>query len=644
MSRKVIDFETRSRVDLKKVGAWAYAMHPSTEILCIGVFDGECEVKLTAADIMLGRRLPPPDVYVAHNAHFEYAVYHHILVKRFGWAPMVEFSKWDCTLARAARRGLPLSLEQCAKALDLPFKKDMAGRAAMLKLCKPQADGTFCEDRETLDILYEYCLQDTRVEWELDKILPPLPPGEREVWEMDFEINKRGVLMDTELAGTAGLVASGVVEDLNAELFKLSGGAVSSASRVSEMKRWLKHRGIEVESLDKAAVTALLASDAIPKDVREVLSIRRQVGKSSVAKFTAVVNSAGPDNRARGLLQYHGAATGRWAGRLVQPQNFPGGFKADLQADIIDDLLDRPEVFPLEYGNETMDVLSGILRGVIVAPDDHMLVVADYASIEPRVLFWQAEEKAALQAYRTGSDIYVDLAKVIYDRPSITKHDTVERKLGKMGILGCGYGMGHKKFRAQCATMGLDIGETLATKAVRAYRETYPGVVKFWKNCESAARNAVKFPDRVFTVAACRSLIAYKFDTSINTLFCMLPSGRVISYFKPFLVNGDYNEDIRYMAPGLNGELEVQKTYGGSLVENIVQATARDIMVHGMKKARALGFKIVLTVHDEVVAEVIKDYPGDAVRIFESALCSLPEWAADCPISAEGWSGHRYHK
>lgn len=656
-----IDFETRSAVDLKKVGAWAYAAHPSTEIMCMAYSVNGEEVKIIERGGFLWKpesmAIPVDTVFVAHNAHFEFAIYHEILVKRFGWPPMEDPMRWDCTLARAAMCNLPISLDACGAALGISSKKDMTGRSVMLKLCRPIGvdpatnKPIYREDPELYAQLHDYCAGDVRAEMEIDKRLPPLPPDEKDIWSLDLLINRRGVNMDTVLAERAGKLVKGMTERLNGQLVALTGGAVTKASRIAEMKRWLETQGVSTISLDKSSVTALLSqkegTPEIPDNVRAVLDIRRQVGKTSTAKYDAILNVASPvDGRARGLLQYHGASTGRWAGRLLQPHNFPKGVSAEMQKAIIGAIMaEDPELFEFLF-DDPMGALSGALRGTIIAPCDRALAVADYSSIEPRVLFWCAGDEKALDMYRRGEDLYIDLARFIYRDPALTKANKKERDVGKMGILGCGYGMGAQRFQAQCATFGIDISESLALTAVRAYRDKYSTVKSLWYSVENAAKAAIRTPGNVYK--CCGGRVAYGMDKKREFLCCKLPSGRLLRYFKPRLEATEYGDEIRYQGPGLGGILEEQKTYGGSLVENFVQAIARDIMAHGMLNAELDGFEVVLTVHDELVAEHPlpegeKPTPDIAERL-RIAMCATPEWAAGCPITAEGWAGHRYRK
>lgn len=669
MNKIHLDFETRSTQDIKKVGSWAYAMHPSTEITCLSwAANNGKPVIWKKADIYRGLKFhaKPGWRLTAHSAHFEYAVYNYILHKELGWAPLWDPGSWDCTLARAAMCNLPLSLDNCGRALGLEIKKDLEGKAAMLKLCKPidydpLTNAPVYNESPTLYAQMEsYCASDVLVEMGIDSRLPELNPHERAIFELDLIMNHRGVMVDVPLAKKAAALASVLTEDLNAQLKRLTNGAVEKATRVQALKAYLKTRGVVVDSLDKESVGLLMANPDIPDEVKEVINIRRQVGKTSTAKYETTLAVADPtDNRARGLLQYHGASTGRWAGRLIQPHNYPKGVKEEKQKEIIDGIMEGdPDMFRLYHGDKSMEALSGALRGTIIAPEGKTLVAADFNAIEPRVLFWLADDTSALAAYRAGGSPYLDMGAFLYRRP-ITKKDEQEYAVSKMTILGAGYGMGPVRFKAQCAAAQpkpVYVTEEEAARAIKAYREKYSTVVSMWYAMEGAAKKAIREPGAV--VECCGGRVKWGMDGKKEFLVCRLPSGRHLRYYRPHLyayIDPKFGEreEIRYWSAGLGGVLEEQKTYGGSLVENVVQAVARDLLAAGMMNCEAAGFELILTVHDEAIAEVDPisfesdhDVRGGAAMLkeFMTHLCKTPAWAAGCPVAAEGFVSRRYRK
>jgi DNA polymerase len=673
MKKLFLDFETRSALDIKKVGAWRYAMDPSTEIMCVSYCwaPHKAPLLLTSEEVARGMviALDADTQLIAHNAHFEYAVWNFILHKRHGWPALWEPKHWGCTLSRAAMCNLPISLAGACKALQVPVQKDLAGRAAMLKLSRPiEIDPlgfpVYREDEALKQTMYEYCKKDVEAEMELDKRLPELPPIERKIWELDLEVNRRGVKADLKVAKASMGMAAKFTDSLNAQLSTLTGGKVSKASRVAEMKRWITSQGVAVDSLDKAAVVSMLADKATPPLVKEVVKIRQQVGKSSTAKYEAMTLTAGlADAKMRGLLQYHAAGTGRWGGRLVQPQNFPKGigYKAP---EVAEDILLGEDRFVKKYGDKTMEALSAGLRGAMTASPGKVLVTADYAAIEARVLLWLADDPFALAKFKMGMNLYVDMARFIYNNDSIVKPSETdatyakEYALGKAAILGAGFGMGAPRFMDTCAQQyGIEISEDMAKTAIQAYRKKYKKVVEMWYAQEAAAIHAVRTPGSTHPCGK----VVWGMDPKREFLVCKLPAGRHLRYYKPHLKavetpRGEKTE-LRFWgevdAQG-KGVIEVDpvtglalyKTYGGSLVENITQGVARDIMANGMFNAEAAGFSVVLTVHDELVAEIDPKQFEHVVpeRHLEKTICGLPPWAAGCPIAAEGWSGFRYRK
>lgn len=672
MKSLFIDFETKSSVDIKKLGAWGYALDPSTSVICLAIaFAGEKPRVFTGAQIVTGveelrRHALDLNVrFVAHSASFEHAVWNFIMHLHYGYPALWDPKRWGCTLSRAAMCGLPIGLEKLALALNLPSKKDMEGRAALMKICKPtsfDAAGkpVFNENPALYQKVYEYCGVDVETEMAADAILPELPETERKVWELDLVVNRRGFAVDLPLARSAARLAEDVTLDLNSRLHTLtctaprpcsilSCNGVVKATRVQAMKNWLAAQGVmDIESLDKAAVDALLKDTAIPPHVKEVLTIRRQVGKSSTAKYAATIAAACSDGRVRGGLQYHAAATGRWGGRLVQPQNYPKGLGEKEQAAAIVSVHMNEWIrgsFTGKYGAQGMQTLSDILRGTIVASQGKELFVADFVGIEFAVEMWEADDTIAIAQLRRGEKPYVEMANYIFKRSDCSKHGTpFEYAVGKMAVLGCGYGMGAERFRVQCAAQGILITEEVALAAVRAYREKYRSVVNMWYSTERAALSAVKVPGSV--QPAMGGKVYYGMTRDRRFLCCRLPSGRFLFYYRPTIkvVDGPRGEkeELHYQAPDLSGALEEFKTYGGSLVENNTQAIARDLLAHGLINAETAGYEVVLSVHDEGLAEREKG-KGD-LKEFMDHLCRTPGWADGCPVTAEGWVGDRYRK
>jgi len=627
--------------------------------------DNEKPILFKRGDLSHQIPLYPGDVIVAHSAHFEYLIYNFILHKRLGWPPLWDPAYFRCTMVRAMMCGFPADLDGMSRALNLRFKKDLKGRGAMLKLCSPigfSENGTpiYNEDPGLYEEMYAYNILDVETERDADKILPELVPQEQKRWELDLKINLRGIAVDVDTAAKAAQLAEGLKEGLNSRLFVLTNGWVDKATRRNSFFKYVEACGVSgVTSLAKDPMADLMLREDVPDKVKQALRIKGQVTKSSTAKYTAMVNATGTDGRARGTLQFNGAWTGRWAGRLIQLHNVPKGFKAAAQAEAIENIrsmYQRPESFALHYGADGMDVLSGTLRGMLMAGPGKKLLVADYNAIEARIIFWLAGEKEALAGYGRGESPYIAMANELYNRKDIRKpsehdqRDKEEYDIGKRSVLGFGYGMGEVKFQDTVKSQAQKIITIeLAKQAKVTYRKKYTGVVALWKETEKAVANAIRFPGKTFTCAEGR--ITYGMTPDRQFLVCKLPSGRYLWYYKPELKGGITpwgapNEEIRYWSfDSETNQFIKQYTYGGKLVENYTQAIARDILVNGIENAEAADFPTVLTVHDEDIAEVpeARGVPEELDR-FIKELCTLPAWADGCPIAAEGFITVRYHK
>lgn len=635
-----IDFESRSTASIWDAGAYVYAFAKDTEVLCLAYAMDDDQVQLWIPG------MPTPSVFLdavlngalfeAHNVFFERCIWKAIMTPMFGF-PEIPKELWRCSMAQCSAMGMPRALDKAAEALQVVEQKDKEGAVVMRRLAKscdiPYATLVVTHDTD-LKRLYEYCKQDVRTEREISRKLPPLSDTELKVWQLDQDINMHGVQVDTVAVDNALPIIKTFTEDTNKDLFNLTNGAVSSVTQRDGMLRWMRTRGmLDVDKLTKLQVQEWLAG-TLPPEVRSALCMRMELGKTSVAKYDVFKSATSPDGRLRDILVYCGAgATGRWAGKLVQLQNLPadrtGKFNIYEACRI---LQESPEDFPVFYPS-VAEALSFCLRGMIIAAPGHDLIVADYATIEVRVLAWLANEAGLLDSFHHGRDVYIEMASRIFNRP-MTKNDKPERQLGKQAVLGCGYGMGVIKFEATCKTYGMNIDAALADKAVSTYRSTYPGIPRYWREIND-----------LFLATLKTGRVGWSRDKKIGMglyrdwLLVKLPSGRHLSYYKPVLVG----KDITYRTVNsVTRQWESVKTYGGKLVENITQATARDIMAAAMLRCEPAGYPLVLSVHDELVAEPVKEFGSvdDFVRI----ITTIPSWAKGCPIKAEGWRGDRYKK
>lgn len=642
-----IDFETRSTVDLKKTGVYRYAEDKTTDVWCMAYAFDDAEPKVWTPkdeiDPELVEYIKQGGELRAWNANFERIIWNSILVTRYGW-PYTTISQWVCTASEARAMALPGSLDMAAKVLGVQEQKDKEGASLMLRMARPRSlaeDGSpiWWDIPERVNRLVEYCRQDVRTEVAIGAAIRRLGQTETDVFNLDQTINDRGVKLDIKLAKAAKKLAEKATLEANRLLYDVTNGKVGKVTSVAQLTAWLAEQGVAVENgLGKDQIKSLQSLATGP--ALDALSIRAEAGKSSVAKIESMLNAVCKDGRIRGLLLYHGATTGRWAGRLVQPQNFPRG-------DI-----DKPERYiPLVYSKDydgidvqdnVLSVISSLLRSMLVASDGHRLIAADFAAIEARVLAWLAGEELLLETFRDDGDVYKVMASKIYGVPAgmIEKN---QRQVGKMAILGLGYGMGAKKFIDSCQKQaGVTLTDVEAKTVVNLYRETNSQITQFWFDLNRAAINAVKTPGSVQKVGN----ISY--TNRGGYLWCVLPSKRPLAYARPKIVEretpwGTPNEAVSfYGIDSFTKKWERHDLYGGLLAENVVQAVARDLMAAAMLRLESAGYPLILSVHDELVAEVPNDF--GSVEEFEKLMCELPDWAAGCPVGAEGFESERYKK
>lgn len=661
-----IDFETRSAADLKKKGAAAYAQDPTTEVICLALkADGVAPViwfspsfegaktffpaELCVGPETVSRLVESADTIEAHNAQFEYFVWKYVM-PRYGFK-MFDASKLRCSAAKAAAYGLPRDLESACAAAGCPCQKDKEGHKLMLSLCKPRQalKAEKLADPDWEKRLYwrgseadfarlgKYCLQDVRAEESLSVSTPDLPDAEQRLWTLDLTINDRGVGVDAEGCEAIINCIDRHSADLRGEFQKMTG--LESPTQRDATLQHLISLGVQMDGLRKADVEKALSATG-DETARRILEIRQSLSKSSTAKYKKFLEARCDDDRIRGCLMYHGAATGRWAGRLIQPQNFPRGNFADVEGCIGLFYREDLEGVKLLYG-DPMAAASSCIRGMIVPAAGNEFVSADYSSIEGRVLAWLAGEESALEVYRSGRDPYKVAASAIYGKSydAISKQ---ERQIGKVAELALGYNGGKGAFQQMGLTYGVRVEDREAQGIVTRWREARPLTTRLWKEIERCCMLAVAHPGKVLRY------LSLAFKVSGGMLAMRLPSGRVLWYARPRIEDrlkcwGDTLPTVVY--DGVNPETrkwEDLELYGGLLTENAVQAISRDLLVSGMFAVEHGGYKVVFHVHDELVSEVPEGF--GSVEEFENLMCTLPSWAAGLPIKAEGWRGRRYKK
>lgn len=659
-----LDFETRSACDLKARGLANYAADPTTDVLCMAYAFDDKPVQLchpgnaqsaeghdegqSIYDII--NHVEAGGLVYAHNAAFEFAIWNEVLAKRYGW-PALKPEQMRCTMAMAYAMGLPGSLDGAAGALGIEQRKDAKGARVMMQLAKPRKvldDGTIAwwDDPAKLQMLYDYCKQDVEVERALHKRMRELSDDEQSLWLLDQTINARGIGIDAEAIDAAIELVIDEKARLDQAMRDITGNVVAGCTDVAQLTAWLRYRGVKLPGVAKSDVNELLNRDDLVDDCRTALLLRQEAAKSSTAKLTSMRGRAGDDGRMRGLFQYHGAATGRWAGRGPQPHNFPRPTVIHSQDDIEDvvEHFGNPEYLRVLHG-DPMPLVADCMRSMIVAAPGHQFICCDYSNIEGRVLAWLAGEEWKIQAFRdfdakTGADLYL----LAYAKGFHCSIDEAKphRQIGKVMELALGYAGGVGAFQTMARGYGVKVTDERADELKHAWRNAHPKVVQFWADLERAAMRAV-------TEGGVHRAGPIAFKVSGSFLWCQLPSKRVLCYPYPQLQDketpwGKVVQQLTYMSVnGVTRKWERCSTYGGSLAENVTQAVARDILVAGMRACEANGYPVVMHVHDEIVAEVALS-AAKSVDEMSTLMSNVPHWASGLPVSATGWAGRRYRK
>ena len=639
-----IDIETYSDVNLTKCGVYAYSDSPNFEILLFAyAFDEE---PTQIVDFACGEQLPervlaaledPAVTKAAFNAQFERTCISKYLGRKL--SP----EGWQCTAVQSAMLALPLSLDNVGEVLNIQRKKLKEG-ADLVRFfsmpCKPtKANGGRTRNRpedapEKWERFKTYCIRDVDAEREIRQKLWkfPIPESEMELYRMDQEINDRGILVDQQLVENAVLCDNQYRQMVTARAYELTG--LSNPNSPAQIKGWLAEHGVEAEKLDKKTVKGLISET--DGEVLEVLKLRLLMAKTSVKKYEAIERSVCSDGRVHGLLQFYGAnRTGRWAGRLVQVQNLPQNHIPDLELARTLVKEQRFEDLDLLY-DSTPEVLSELIRTAFVPKPGCRFIVADFSAIEARVLAWFAGEQWRLDTFAEGGDIYCASASKMFGVP-VVKHGVNGhlRQKGKIAELALGYG-GAVGALTSMGALDMGMQEEELQPLVSQWRNSNPHITKFWWEVDAAAVKAVKERTEVVLGNLC-------FTYRSGILFVTLPSGRKLSYIKPRMTQNRFGrESLSYEGVGESKKWMRIETYGPKLVENIVQATARDLLALAMLRLRKRGFNIVMHIHDEAVLEVPEGVSG--VEEICQIMSEQPDWAAGLPLRADGYECAFYKK
>ena len=662
MDHLSIDLETFSSVPIQKAGAQKYIQSPDFEILLFAYsFNGAEPI---CCDFAQGVMLPkwiaealldPKCLKHAYNAPFEYGCLSKYMGRR------LPPEQWRCTMFHGLYAGYPAGLDAVGKALGLPEDKSKlkTGKALIRYFCVPCSPSKVNGGRtrnyphhapERWELFKEYCRQDVVAESEIERRLSAIvvPDFVQKEWETDLIINNRGVAVDMQMVNGALALGSEVRSSLMAEAVQISG--LSNPNSVAQLSSWLENEtGEEIEKLRKDTVSKMLARDGNSPEVRRMLEIRQELGKTSTKKYDAIEQAVCDDGRVRGLLQFYGAnRTGRWAGRLVQVQNLPRTYTEPLE--LAREVVKNRKLTALKliYGSVS-DTLSQLIRTAFTASPGNVLIDADFSAIEARVVAWLAKEEWVLNVFRTTGKIYEATASQLYGVPiELIKKGNPEyalRQYGKAATLALGY-QGGAAALIKVGHLPEDTSPEQLEDIKNRWRSTNKRIVDLWYKLQNAAIQVVKNGG---SVGVNGLIVAHEWnsDTGADYLTITLPSGRKLFYASPQIGVNQWGEpSLSYM--GMNQTTKKWnriETYGGKLTENCVQAIARDCLALAIEHLEAAGMPVVFHIHDEVVID-IKPWASEKEMLAKTVeIMSRPiPWAPDLPLNADGWVGKFFKK
>ncbi len=639
MSLIELDFETRSEYDINKVGSMKYLRSKDADIVCLAYKIDFQETKLWVP----GNPLPDcvtnieNSSYYAFNALFDYRVW-NLLGRKYGF-PKIKLKQWIDVMALCGRFTYHQSLEKAGDDLNLKIKKQKNGKALMKKICQPP----YRYSNRDLMQFYDYCIADVDSMHEMIQALPAskLTDLEQQIWELTMKINNTGVPVDIPACKQILKVVEAYKLEQNTLLPSYTDNRISKATQTKRITDWVRSKGVTLPNLQAKTVEDTLNQKDLPADVRKVLELRRDLGRSSTAKFVKILDQAYA-GKVFDNLRYYGANTGRWAGMGFQLHNLPRSKVVDADP-IIESFMDLSVI-----EDNPVEKAKSIIRGMIKAPKGQALVAADYHAVEYVGLSWATKDYDALERFRNGFDQYIDMASFYYEKPYDDITDD-ERAFGKMIILGCGYGLGWKGFIKNAEGWGVYLSPTQAKSGVDAYRIKYKKVKSFWYSCAKAAMIAIRNPGKTYTVHDCKfRCIADRNKT--RWLQLTLPSGRNLYYNQPIIQDGDFGDEVAAM--GINPYTKkwmYLKVIPGRFVENIIQALCRDLLAYGKIKLDEAGYKLIGSVHDEVLVLLTQhgnepEYCQYHLDNICKIMCKKPAWAKGFPLTAEGFYGKRYRK
>ena len=636
-----IDIESYSDVDLSKCGVYKYASSPAFEILLFGYAVDGGDVRVV--DLVCGEQIPEEIISALSDASVTKwafnAMFERVCLSNF-LGEWLEPEGWHCTMVWAATLGLPLSLESAGAALGLEKQKLTEGKDLIRYFCVPckptKTNGGRTRNRPEHDPekwkrFKAYNLRDVETEMQIQERLSrfPVPDAIWEEYHLDQEINDRGIGVDMELVRQAIVMDARSRERLTATMQELT--ELNNPNSVQQMKQWLVDHGLETDTLGKKAVAELIKT--APEPLREVLSLRQQLAKSSVKKYTAMENAVCADSRAHGMFQFYGAnRTGRFSGRLIQLQNLYKNTMPDLAQARALVRSGNYEALSMLY-EDIPDTLSQLIRTAFVPQNGRKFIVADFSAIEARVIAWFAGERWRLKVFEDGGDIYCASASQMFHVP-VEKHGVNGhlRQKGKIAELALGYGGSVGALKSMGA-LEMGLAEEELQPLVDAWRSSNPMITQFWWDVDRAVKDCIR--QRVPTETH-----GLRFDYRSAMLFITLPSGRRLAYVKPRIGENQFGgESVTYMGVSGTKKWEQLESYGPKFVENIVQGTARDILCYAMQTLK--NCSIVAHVHDEIIIEADR-------RMSVAAVCEqmgrTPPWAKGLKLRADGYECEFYQK
>lgn len=641
-----IDIETYSSIDLKKCGMYKYSESSDFEILLFGYAINGGEVQVV--DLAGGEKIPSAIlacltddsvIKYAFNAAFERVCLSRYLGLSSG--TYLNPISWRCTMVWAATLGLPLTLKGVGEVLNLDAQKMDEGKELIKYFCTPckptkvnggRTRNLPCHALDKWVMFKAYNKRDVEVEMAIQEKLHkhPVPDFIWREYHLDQVINDRGVKVDRTLVDHAINIDSEDKSEISTAMQNLSD--IENPNSTQQLKMWLLKQGVETESLSKKDVSRLL-EEVEPGDIASILELRSQLAKSSVKKYEAMRNCICKDRRAHGMFQFYGAnRSGRWSGRLIQLQNLPQNHLSDLAEARALARNGDLQALRLLYEN-VQDTLSQLIRTAFIPADGYRFIVADFSAIEARVIAWYAKEQWRLDTFAKGKDIYCASASQMFKVP-VEKHGINGhlRQKGKIAELALGYGGSEGALKAMGAIeMGLE--ESELKPLVTAWRTANPNITKFWWAVDKAVKDAIKNRTTIRTYG-----LVFTYQGAM--LYITLPSGRKLAYVKPRIEDNIYGgESVTYMGIGATKKWERIESYGPKFVENIVQATARDILANSMQSLK--DYRIVMHIHDEVVIEATKDISIDEIS---QIMSKNPTWCQDLCLTAAGYECEFYQK